>query len=102
MHVVTEHFLFSEYLWRNRAYIYKWTLFDNQTVTTGSPVIMYRCKKAGLQKVALSVSNLASETSSELVLNVSKQTHGLRLIHLANTAAGQAVFFKFKVAFLQL
>ncbi|XP_032895616.1 polycystic kidney disease protein 1-like 1 [Amblyraja radiata] len=86
----------NEYLWRNRAYIYKWTLFDNQTVTTGSPVIMYRCKKAGLQKVALSVSNLASETSSELVLNVSKQTHGPRLIHLANTAAGQAVIFKFK------
>ncbi|XP_038652375.1 uncharacterized protein LOC119965686 [Scyliorhinus canicula] len=86
----------NEYLWKNRAYIYKWTLFHNQTVTTGSPVIMYRCKKAGLQWVALSVSNLASETSSELVLNVSKLGSGPRLTHLTNMAAGQAVTYTFK------
>ncbi|XP_062900047.1 polycystin-1-like protein 1 isoform X3 [Mobula hypostoma] len=86
----------NEYLWRNRAYIYKWTLFDNETVTTGSPVIMYRCRKAGLQKIDLFVSNLASETSSEIVLNVSHLSHGPRLIHLANMAAGQTVTYEFK------
>ncbi|XP_067867286.1 polycystin-1-like protein 1 isoform X2 [Heterodontus francisci] len=86
----------NEYLWKNRAYIYKWTLFDDQTVTTGSPVIIYRCRKAGLHRVALSVSNLASETSSELVLNVSEFDSGPRLTHLTNMAAGQAVTYKFK------
>ncbi|XP_072910455.1 polycystin-1-like protein 1 [Hemitrygon akajei] len=86
----------NEYLWRNRAYIYKWTLFDNETVTTGSPVIMYRCRKAGLQKIDLFVSNLASETSSEIVLNVSHLSHGPRLIHSANMAAGQTVTYEFK------
>ncbi|XP_067861567.1 polycystin-1-like protein 1 isoform X2 [Heptranchias perlo] len=86
----------NEYLWKNRAYIYKWTLYDNQTVKTGSPVITYRCRKAGLQRVSLSVSNLASETSSELVLNVSELGSGPRLTHLANKAAEQAVTFTFK------
>ncbi|GCC22571.1 hypothetical protein chiPu_0000959 [Chiloscyllium punctatum] len=86
----------NEYLWKNRAYIYKWTLFHNQTVTTGSPVLLYSCGKAGLHRVSLSVSNLASETSSEHFFNVSKLGSGPRLSHLPNVAAGKPVIFTFK------
>ncbi|XP_058874729.1 polycystin-1-like protein 1 isoform X2 [Acipenser ruthenus] len=81
------------HLWTNGSYIYYWTLPQNQTVTSGSPVISYSCNYTGSQLIGVTVTNLASNASAELLLNISATGAGPRFTHPSTIATGKKAIF---------
>ncbi|XP_064410422.1 polycystin-1-like [Latimeria chalumnae] len=84
------------YLHPNKMYIYNWTFPNNLTVVSGSPVISYRFVEVGSQLIDLLVSDLASNTSTQHLLNVSEVGKGPRLSHVATVTSGQPAVFTLK------
>ncbi|MBN3291773.1 PK1L1 protein, partial [Polypterus senegalus] len=83
-------------IWANRNYIYTWTLPQNITILSGSPAFLYNCSHTDSQLITVSVTNCASNASSELELNISLANVGPRLFHEANVGAGTTVVFTLK------
>ncbi|MGH0165709.1 UNVERIFIED_CONTAM: hypothetical protein FKN15_049942 [Acipenser sinensis] len=81
------------HLWTNGSYIYYWTLPQNQTVTSGSPVISYSCNYTGSRLIGATVTNFASNASAELLLNISATGAGPRFTHPSTIATGRKAIF---------
>ncbi|XP_069468406.1 polycystin-1-like [Ambystoma mexicanum] len=83
------------FLWQNH-YMYQWTLANNSTNYSGSPIFAYRCRELGLHPVYLTVTNMASTASIQSWIHVKRGAAGQHLSHHSVAAMGEPVAFTLK------
>ncbi|XP_066545891.1 polycystin-1-like protein 1 [Amia ocellicauda] len=84
------------YLWTHSNYLYNWTLPQNQTFCTGSPIISFTSHYPGPLLVSVMVTNFASSASAELRLSVSEMSTSPSVLHRSAIAVGTQAQFLLK------